>query len=291
MYIARQPVADGIDALSQPVQRWPALVSDDVWQQVQEQIGGHARQPKQASGRFLLTGTLYCPRCRERGVDQRMSGTTYYYGDRGTRYMCSGAVQGGCSYSIVGHTLDASVLLQIGGLVEILASHDAHQRPALRRSWDQIRQPDDEGDLQRRREIRSAERRLTEGQRRLVAAGHRLTDGTLGARDYAALRDDLMATIDEAETTLVTLQAVKPAPALPPLDQVVKAAGSWSEIVTGADIQAQRLILGDLVERVFPARTAYATYKAEIVWTPLGRALRQLWEARPEDRATSVVGG
>jgi hypothetical protein len=85
-----------------------------------------------------------------------------------------------------------------------------------------------------------------------------------------------MATIDEAETTLATLRAVKSAPALPPLDQVVRAAGGWGEIVSGADIQAQRLILSDLVERVYPVRVAYATYDAEITWTQLGEALQQL---------------
>jgi DNA invertase Pin-like site-specific DNA recombinase len=281
-YIAREPGPENEapqQVVARQMGRWPALVSDHLWLAVQEQIGGHQRQPKQASGRYLLTGFLRCPKCRERGIDQRMSGLPYYYGDRGSRYMCSGAAQGGCIYSIVGHTLDASALRQIGSLVDVLVSRDPGLRVAVRAAWDRIRQPDDEGDLQRRREIREAERRLTEAQRRLQEAQYRLLDGTLSAQEYPALRDGLQAALDEAEGTLAKLRAFKPEPVLPPLDMVVQAAEGWGEIVAGTDIAAKRALLGDLVERIYPVNVAYGRYRAMIHWTPLGKALRQLRES------------
>jgi hypothetical protein len=273
-YIAREPREDAADILTQPLTRWPALVNDATWAAVQERISSHKRQPRQASNRFLLTGHIWCPRCRDQKRDVRMCGLAAKRG--ANRYLCLPALRGGCDLSVQGEKVNAAILRQIAALVECLTDNDPRHRAAVHRAWDRLRQPDDEADLQRRRDIRAAERRLTEAQRRLVAAGHLLTDGTLGAKDYAALRDDLMATIDEAETTLATLRAVKSAPALPPLDQVVRAAGGWGEIVSGADIQAQRLILSDLVERVYPVRVAYATYDAEITWTQLGEALQQL---------------
>ena len=278
-YVAREPGAEDEapkQTLARAPGRWPALVDDETWLRVQEQVSGHDRQPRQASNRYLLTGVLRCPKCRERGGDQRMSGATYYYGGRGTRYTCNSASQGGCVYSVVGHTLDASALRQIGGLVDVLVIQEPGQQAALRREWDRIRQPDDEGDLQRRRDIREAERRLTEAQRRLQEAQYRLLDGTLSAQEYPSLRDGLQAAMDEAEGTLSKLRAVKPEPALPPLDMVVQAAGGWIEIVAGTDIEAQRAILGDLVERVYPVAVAYGRYRAMIHWTPLGKALRQL---------------
>jgi hypothetical protein len=63
---------------------------------------------------------------------------------------------------------------------------------------------------------------------------------------------------------------------LPPRDDVLRDAGGWGAIVAGADIQAQRDILGDLVETVVPERVGWGKYTATIEWTPLGMALRQI---------------
>jgi hypothetical protein len=78
---------------------------------------------------------------------------------------------------------------------------------------------------------------------------------------------------------------------LPPLNDILAAAGGWSAILAGTDIEAQRNILADLVERVVPERVGYGKYEARIEWTPLGRALRQLCDALPDDRATAVAAG
>ena len=80
-------------------------------------------------------------------------------------------------------------------------------------------------------------------------------------------------------------------PSLPPLADVLRNAGGWGEILAGADIEAQRNILADLVERVVPERVGYGKYEARIEWTPLGKALRRLSEAPPDDRATAAAAG
>src|SRR5262249_22469868 len=59
-YVAR-PRSGVSDVLQRPVGRWPALVDDDTWRQVQERIASHAHMPHQASGPYLLTGLLRCP--------------------------------------------------------------------------------------------------------------------------------------------------------------------------------------------------------------------------------------
>ena len=66
------------------------------------------------------------------------------------------------------------------------------------------------------------------------------------------------------------------APVLPELETVLRDANSWREVLTGADIAARRDVLALLVERVTPTRVGRGTYEAQIIWTSLGQALRQL---------------
>ena len=61
----------GAATVDEPAGRWPALVDDATWRRAEELIASHARIPRQASGRYLLTGLLYCQRC-----GSRMTGAT-----------------------------------------------------------------------------------------------------------------------------------------------------------------------------------------------------------------------
>jgi hypothetical protein len=58
-YVARP--AEGVaDLLARPVAHWEPIVTDAIFARVQERIADHQHMPKQASGRFLLTGLLRC---------------------------------------------------------------------------------------------------------------------------------------------------------------------------------------------------------------------------------------
>jgi len=63
--------------------QWSILVDECLWQRVQERMAGHARLPKQASGRYLLTGFLRCSGCGSRMAGGRRDGES-------DRYVCSG---------------------------------------------------------------------------------------------------------------------------------------------------------------------------------------------------------
>ena len=39
---------------------WPALIDDERFARVQQWIRDHRRTPRQASGRYLLTGLIRC---------------------------------------------------------------------------------------------------------------------------------------------------------------------------------------------------------------------------------------
>jgi hypothetical protein len=65
-------------------------------------------------------------------------------------------------------------------------------------------------------------------------------------------------------------------PTLPPLADVLRAAGGWATALAGADVPTRREVLAELIERVVPVRLAPGRYRVEITWTPLGEALRAL---------------
>jgi hypothetical protein len=65
VYVAR-PDRGEADVLARRVGQWPQLVSDDAWRRVQARLAEHGRIPKQATGRYLLTGLIRCSACGSR---------------------------------------------------------------------------------------------------------------------------------------------------------------------------------------------------------------------------------
>jgi hypothetical protein len=80
-----------------------------------------------------------------------------------------------------------------------------------------------------------------------------------------------------AENELAALaRAQQPSRAnLPPLEQVLTAAGDWASVLRGADIEAQREVLVILVDRIVATRESRDVYRLEVSWTSLGEALRE----------------
>jgi hypothetical protein len=63
---------------------------------------------------------------------------------------------------------------------------------------------------------------------------------------------------------------------LPPLDQVLREAGGWGEILRGADVADQRAVLESLITTVRMQRVSWGKYDADISWTALGQELAAL---------------
>jgi hypothetical protein len=61
VYISRPDRPKDVPALDRPVGHWMALVTDDVWTQVQAGIASHAKMPRQRR-MWLLNGLIRCPK-------------------------------------------------------------------------------------------------------------------------------------------------------------------------------------------------------------------------------------
>jgi DNA invertase Pin-like site-specific DNA recombinase len=281
IYVARAPSNRGetpAEILARPVGNWPSLVSDDRWFAVQHQIARHSRVPRQARGTYLLTGTIYCPRC-----GQRMQGHRQY---TSRAYAC--AKPGvGCWYAGSAMAIDRAALDAIGTLLAPL--NDAAIRAQLRAEWARISKPVKRPDLPQRQ--RKLEQAVARARRRVDGYLDRLVDGTITREEYDRNVVRQRTEIDSAERELAETVPVETPPALPSLNDILAAAGGWSAILAGTDIEAQRNILADLVERVVPERVGYGKYEARIAWTPLGKALRKLRRPSPSMGATEVATG
>jgi hypothetical protein len=261
------------DVLARPRGRWPALVSDTTWLAVQARIGGHAKMPRQATGRFLLAGLLRCP-CSSRMVGAASGAVS--------RYACTARMRGAsaanpaCQSRVHGGQLDCGVLDAVAALLAPLASTDPRVRAELRRAWGAIGRPAEVAGLAQRRT--ALERDAKQARTRLTDAATLLVDGILDRAGYELARDRHQADLLAAEAELSRLGAARPAVTLPPLAEVLNLAGGWGEIIRAGSIPAQRELLGLLVAKVTPERLGRGKYRPLIEWTELGAALADVAE-------------
>ena len=117
---------------------------------------------------------------------------------------------------------------------------------------------------------------MQRARERIQRATTLFVDGMIEKDAYDDLVVKARADADAAETELATVrhESERPGPKLPPLDQVLATAGSWTDILEGADLGAQREVLAVLVERIVPIRERPGVYRVDVRWTPLGEALR-----------------
>jgi DNA invertase Pin-like site-specific DNA recombinase len=276
IYVGRFPPADGALGPLGAVGRWPALVDDATFHRVQERMARHREIPRQASNRYLLTSFLRCARC-----GTRMTGSNQPYG--GPRYSCSAHALGAdapvtrCTASVTGRLIDQPVIDKVVQVIDALTA-DPRLRPALRREWQNLREPKFTGELLR--ELRRQEGERGRAKKRFADAAVKLVDGDLDKEGYAALRQRVERDLVAAEAEIARLRAqVKASDTdLPPLDVVLDEIGLASAFVE-APVSHQRDILARLLERVEPVRIAYGRYRPEITWTPVGQALVRIAEA------------
>ncbi len=266
IYAAR-PVNGADEVLERSVARWPALVADDVWQTVQDRLNGHQRIAHQASGRFLLTGVLRCPVC---GGPMRGDGEQ----GRRRRYRCGFSEPTRlCSQTADSERIERLVLDQLCAVVDGIAS-DPRVQAGLRRAWQVQFAPDDLDTVGSK--VKRLEAEIQRARQRIKRATELLVDGTIERDAYDDLVTTARADAESADRELATIDhaSKRGRPRLPPLDDVVKAAGSWTTILQGGDVEAQREVLAPLVERVVAVRERPGVYRAELAWTSLGQALR-----------------
>ena len=124
--------------------------------------------------------------------------------------------------------------------------------------------------------MQALEREVERARKRRANATILLLDGTLDRAAYNEAVQTVQVDFDRAEAELARLRGVRVEPELPPLADVLRAAGGWAEALRAADNPARRDVLALLIERVIPVRVGYGKYDVTIAWSPLGQALRQL---------------
>ena len=275
----RKVVVPDLEALALPRGRWQPLVDDETWTAVQERIARHHHMPKQARGEYLLTGLLRCPKCGRRMQGQNSTGWARVYS-------CS-TPGSGCKYTGRADVIDRALLDAVRQVLTSLGG-GAALRVELGAEWAKLQKPPSRPGQRR---IATLERVIARARRRQDEMLALLADRVITREKYGRADAAEQADIEAAQRELAEIRAAEAPPVLPPLADVLRAAGGWGEIVAGADVPAQRAVLGDLIERVVPERIGYGKYEARIEWTPLGKALRQLSEALPDDSERRRSGG
>lgn len=260
--------------------RWPALIDPGVWAKVQAQIASHRNLHRQASGRYLLTGVLYCP---NDACGARMAGKTRASENRGEQYGCLSWSKGaagatGCHSIALAAPVEQAVVSEMTATIAAVTSSNPRVQAAIRRAWNALRVPAYKVDALAA--VRRHEGERGRARKRLADAAIKLVDGTLDKAGYDLLRQRVESDLAAAESELVRLRAEagRAQPDLPEFEQALEDVGGWQNAIGAMDVPAQRAILARLVHRVVPTRTSRGKYTVAIEWTPLGDALRKLAE-------------
>ena len=269
----RRHLADRAAVLDRPRGRWPALIEDDLWLRVQARLARNRRVPPQASGRYLLTGFLRCPRCGARMSGAKRAGAR-------PRYLCTAHLLGvrapdsDCGFSCSVEQVDAAVLAQVVNVTDPFASLDPRILDALRRTWRELREPPAAAGTAQ--QLKRLEGEAGRARTRLEAAALKLVDGELEKDAYDAVVDRIRRDQATTEARLRELRELdgRRAPTLPPIEEVLAEVGRPGGTLAEWPVAEQRDALAWLVQRVEPVRLAYNRYTARVVWTDVGNAVR-----------------
>ena len=275
VYIARRDDAPDLPG------NWPPLVEQDLYDRVQERIAGHRRMPRQASGRYLLTGLLRCPSCstrmhgerpRRREVRDRCNATT-----------CGGANNPRCDRVVPLDVVDGAVLDEVARILDRVAVTDPALKATLGRAWKALSRPvDDTTQL-----VRVQEQAAAKARERVKRLALLFADGDIDREGYELGRGQAQADLDAAAAELAKLRVAEPPAALPTLEVALGLARDWREVLLAGGTPRQRDVLRALVEHVTVERVGYGKYRADVTWSAAGEHLRALVEttARAERAA------
>lgn len=249
--------------------RWPAVISPEDAAAIDARAAGWAAGRRQASGRYLLTGLLRCPRC----------GTAMVGGpgdaQHTARYRCNQwrrtqAPYQTCSFGVPIAQTDALVLEAVSRRLAPLLATDRAAIRAQARRWQQRAQVGPTPTAQAQQQ--ALERTRAQAQRRLVQAATLYVDGELDRAGYDGVRLEAEATLAQVGAQLAVMPV--PAPArLPELARVRTIAQAWSVLAAQGQPDEVRPVLLELLARVVPERTGFRTWAVAVEWTELGQAL------------------
>jgi len=262
VYVAR-PSGDDPDVLRRPVARWPALIDDALWADVQERLARPLAGL--ASGRYLLTGFLRCGCCDRRQVGARRPGAGQVYEPLRRRDRRTTAATCPCA-TLRGMLIDSAVLAQVAYVVQTTASAGGEARPAFRQVWRAHgRVPTSAETCQR---LAVIEQQIEHARRRLAVGSHLLVQGDLDTTGYELARAAAEAALQQAHRELTAVRTSTPH-VLPGFGDLRAAGRRWQGQLRQGRIAGQRTVLGDLVDHVAVVRVGHGQYDVAITWTPL----------------------
>lgn len=270
----RNPVYVGRFEPDGPCGQWLPIVPQETWDTVQERLDAHQRIPRQASGRYLLTGLLRCPDCDNRMQGQMLTTRNSRVG----RYRCAGGAGRGegsaCTATADQQRVEALVVRQVQDVLNTLMA-SARMQDALERTWSHLSKPQPTTDEMTHKRLL---RQVKQGQERIVTATRRFVDGEIGKPAYDGLVAQEQQAIASAESELARLEQTRVSSrgALPTWSEVQRLIGSCAAAFGRADVEQQRELLGMFVERIVAHRLSRGHYAVDIRWTALGQALQQV---------------
>jgi DNA invertase Pin-like site-specific DNA recombinase len=276
---------DRCAVLDLPRGRWEPLIDDATWMAVHRQYRRQRRLPSQASGEYLLSGLLRCPKCGGRMVgnpgNRRRAERDNYRGepDELKRYLCASRLHGDaeqraapCYATIMAKKLDPVVVGTVADMLDRVA--DLSMRPKLREHHRRVTaasRGDDPG-----RQLAGQEAELARLTKMLSRTSQEFFAGGMTRLAYDATVADVTEQIEQVTAEIARLRDGGGRVELEPIDLLLAAYGQWGPHFRGAPVGAQRAVLADLVEWVRPLAVGSGRslrYEVSVGLTRTGRML------------------
>jgi len=120
-YIARhEPEGEGIDPITLPAGKWPAIIDDDLWRATQADMAPGTKLPRRADTKHVLSGFL---RCARPGCEARTTGDIGR--GRRARYRCMRNVQEKrCSGTMPAAEIERQALRRLANVLKVSLAGD-----------------------------------------------------------------------------------------------------------------------------------------------------------------------
>lgn len=245
----------------------PPLISPELWERVQAQIADH-RLAHQASGRYLLSGILRCPRCGLGVVGNRLSTHP------NPIYRCQGGHNTPgtrCGWTCVAPPIDALVRAEVLAWLSI-ANH-ATPMASLRAEWQAHQRATVQTDAHQG-QVRQLQREVEHERATLIALTRQYAGGEIDQLSYHLTRDSTLGRLAAAERALVATDEYVTQPSLPDWSVVASVIRTAAAVLTDGPLSHQRRMLVELIEQGTPSIVGYRRYRVDLTPTPLGSWLR-----------------
>ena len=278
---AAHPSLDRDDPLTWPKGRWPALIDEALWLEVQATNHTNRRLPTARTNKYALTSLLRCPRCSapmsarpDRQWYVKKDGTVSTY--EKYRYVCLAPQLGAgydpkCNCTVSGRAIDEAVAKMIQELLDALA---VDVSPRVRRQLvERSRQGGEKDQASQRVERLRKQRQQVE--KVLAKASEKLALDEMRIEAYENLE---RAKLEEIRQIDAAIEQIRPKTPVPtplrlPAESLLASVSGWASAFPSASPSVRRAMYGYLFEHVTPVIHGRADYTARVKWTPAGWAI------------------